>query len=70
MHRNILHIMSQKVKTQKKFKNMINQEIFLHTLQLEGVEFFTGVPDSYLNGFCDYLLRNISQEKNVKCWGW
>jgi hypothetical protein len=57
--------MSQKVKTQKKFKNMINQEIFLHTLQLEGVEFFTGVPDSYLNGFCDYLLRNISQEKNV-----
>ena len=65
MHRNILHIMSQKVKTQKKFKNMINQEIFLHTLQLEGVEFFTGVPDSYLNGFCDYLLRNISQEKNV-----
>lgn len=44
---------------------MINQEIFLHTLRSEGVEFFTGVPDSYLNGFCDYLLRNVSQEKNV-----
>lgn len=44
---------------------MINQEMFLHTLQSEGVGFFTGVPDSYLNGFCDYLLGNVSPEKNV-----
>lgn len=44
---------------------MINQETFLHTLQSEGVNFFTGVPDSYLNGFCDYLLQNVALEKNV-----
>lgn len=44
---------------------MINQEMFLHTLQSEGVNFFTGVPDSYLNGFCDYLLQNVALEKNV-----
>lgn len=44
---------------------MINQEMFLHTLQSEGVNFFTGVPDSYLHGFCDYLLQNVALEKNV-----
>lgn len=44
---------------------MINQERFLHTLRSEGVEFFTGVPDSYLNGFCNYLSENVLPEKNI-----
>jgi len=44
---------------------MINQERFLHTLQSEGVKFFTGVPDSYLNGFCNHLLGNVSPDENV-----
>lgn len=44
---------------------MITQERFLNTLQSEGIEFFTGVPDSYLNGFCNYLLDHISNDKHV-----
>ena len=44
---------------------MISQERVLNTLQSEGVEFFTGVPDSYLNGFCNYLLENISNDKHI-----
>lgn len=44
---------------------MVNQERFLNALRLEGIEFFTGVPDSYLNGFCNYLLENISAEKHI-----
>lgn len=44
---------------------MINQRNFLNTLHQEGVEFFVGVPDSFLNGFCDYLLENISSDRHV-----
>lgn len=44
---------------------MINQKKFVETLQSEGVEFFTGVPDSYLNGFCNFLLDNILSDKHV-----
>ena len=44
---------------------MINSEIFLDTLQAEGVVFFTGVPDSYLNGFCNYLLEHVSPDKHI-----
>mgnify|MGYP000942504216 CR=1 FL=1 len=29
---------------------MINQARMLNTLRREGIEFFVGVPDSYLNG--------------------
>jgi len=44
---------------------MINQKRFLKVLLDAGVDFFTGVPDSYLNGFCNCLLENVSAEKNV-----
>lgn len=44
---------------------MINQEKFLNVLSTCGVEFFTGVPDSYLNGFCNYLLETVSTDKNI-----
>lgn len=29
-----------------------------------GVDFYTGVPDSYLNGFCNYILNNYP-ERNI-----
>lgn len=44
---------------------MIDQERFLNTLMSEGVEFFTGVPDSFLNGFCNYLLDVMPTDKHV-----
>lgn len=44
---------------------MINQEIFLKTLNDEGIKFFTGVPDSYLNGFCNYLLEHVSNDQHI-----
>ena len=44
---------------------MINQKRFLNTLQESGVRFFTGVPDSFLNGFCNYLLETIPEDRHV-----
>ena len=44
---------------------MITPEKFLETLRSEGVEFFTGVPDSYLNGVCNYLLDNVPSDKHI-----
>lgn len=44
---------------------MINQKRFLNTLQKSGVRFFTGVPDSFLNGFCNYLLETIPEDRHV-----
>ena len=44
---------------------MINPEIFYNTLHREGVDFYAGVPDSYLNGFCNYLLDNLDLNKHV-----
>lgn len=44
---------------------MLNQELFYKTLIKNGVDFFTGVPDSYLNGFCNYILNNAPAGMNV-----
>lgn len=44
---------------------MINQDDFISLLKKENIEFFTGVPDSFLNGFCDYLVKNVPEENNV-----
>lgn len=44
---------------------MLDQEYLYHLLKENGVNFFTGVPDSYLNGFCNYLLNNLPQDKNI-----
>lgn len=43
---------------------MLNQENVFRVLSENGIDFFTGVPDSYLNGFCNYALENRG-EKNV-----
>ncbi len=41
---------------------MLDQKLVFGTLAENGVRFFTGVPDSYLNGFCNYALAH---ENNV-----
>lgn len=38
---------------------------FFEELRKNGIDFYTGVPDSYLNGFCNYLKYNYSETKNV-----
>lgn len=43
---------------------MLDQKLVFEALAREGVTFFTGVPDSYLNGFCNYAL-NHCPERNV-----
>ena len=43
---------------------MLDQKLVFDTLAKHGVTFFTGVPDSYLNGFCNYALANVP-ERNV-----
>lgn len=42
---------------------MLNQEKVFEELVKHGVTFFTGVPDSYLNGFCNYALDNCRKQK-------
>lgn len=44
---------------------MIDQVAFINKLQESGVCFFTGVPDSYLNDFCNTLLELVPNSKNV-----
>lgn len=39
--------------------------IFLSSLKEQGVSFFTGVPDSYLHGFCSLLLVQADEKSNV-----
>ena len=43
---------------------MLDQKKVFQTLADCGVTFFTGVPDSYLNGFCNYALSNCG-ERNI-----
>lgn len=43
---------------------MIDQSFFLKILSEKGITFYTGVPDSYLNGFCTQIA-NLPQEKHV-----
>lgn len=43
---------------------MLEQKTVFEELKKHGVTFFTGVPDSYLNGFCNYALKNFP-ENNV-----
>ena len=43
---------------------MLNQKKVFETLAANGVTYFTGVPDSYLNGFCNYALANCG-DRNV-----
>ena len=43
---------------------MLNQEKVFQVLERCGVSYFTGVPDSYLNGFCNYALARCGR-RNV-----
>ncbi len=43
---------------------MLDQKKVFEVLSDNGVTYFTGVPDSYLNGFCNYALANCG-ERNV-----
>ncbi len=41
---------------------MLDQKRVLEELGKNGVDFFVGVPDSYLNGFCNYALQNCPEK--------
>jgi len=43
---------------------MLDQNNVFQTLRDHGVTYFTGVPDSYLNGFCNYALLHCG-DRNV-----
>lgn len=44
---------------------MLDQQKVFQTLNENGVSFFTGVPDSYLNGFCNYALANCGNRNII-----
>ena len=43
---------------------MLDQKSVFEELSNHGVTFFTGVPDSYLNGFCNYALSHFG-DRNI-----
>ncbi|WPK76249.1 phosphonopyruvate decarboxylase [Eubacterium callanderi] len=43
---------------------MLDQKLVFEELKKQGVTFFSGVPDSYLNGFCNYALKSFP-ERNI-----
>jgi len=44
---------------------MIDPKEFLEILQKNGIEFFTGVPDSVLKHFCSCLLDTVPVDKHI-----
>lgn len=44
---------------------MLDQKFVFEELAKNGVTFFTGVPDSYLNGFCNYALQNCGSRNII-----
>ncbi len=44
---------------------MVNQKELFVALYAMGVDFFTGVPDSLLNDFCLYMVKNIPDGQHV-----
>ena len=44
---------------------MIHPKDFYDCLTKNGIEFFTGVPDSLLKDFCAYITDNTPKEKNI-----
>lgn len=44
---------------------MLDQQLVNQELKKNGITFFTGVPDSYLNGFCNYILHNAEKNHNI-----
>ena len=44
---------------------MVDQQNLFDSLQQMGVDFFTGVPDSLLNDFCLYMVKNLPEGHHV-----
>ena len=44
---------------------MIDQKRFLTALEENGIRFFTGVPDSLLNDFCNCIKENVPADRHV-----
>lgn len=44
---------------------MLDQKMVFETLADHGVTYFTGVPDSYLNGFCNYALQHYPKQNII-----
>lgn len=44
---------------------MVSPELFIKTLEANGVGFFTGVPDSLLKNVCAYITDNFPKENNI-----
>ncbi len=43
----------------------MDPESFAKQLMENGVRFFTGVPDSFLNGFCTYIQKNVDARHHI-----
>jgi len=46
---------------------MISPEKFYNLLKENGIDFFTGVPDSLLKSFCAYITDNTIPKKKYYC---
>ena len=44
---------------------MLDQKKVFEVHEQQGVTFFTGVPDSYLNGFCNYALTHCGDRNLI-----
>lgn len=44
---------------------MVSVEKLYESLQLHGIDFFTGVPDSLLKDFCAYVTDHCPRERNI-----
>jgi phosphonopyruvate decarboxylase len=44
---------------------MLTPSFFIETLKKNNIDFFTGVPDSLLKGFCAYLKENCPEKNNI-----
>ena len=44
---------------------MIQPELFIELLRNEGVDFFTGIPDSLLKSLCAYITDNVDTKNHI-----
>lgn len=44
---------------------MISPDFFIENLKNNGIDFFTGVPDSLLKNICAYITDNIASKNNI-----
>lgn len=44
---------------------MLDEQRFVTSLEKQGITFFTGVPDSFLHGFCGYIKAAIPSDRHV-----